>query len=127
MAIMPRSQYLVEEDVKEYRAVSLSEFADWAVSKRLSMPPELAGMASGPIPESRLSIVMDENHPDHSKELAGAIKAWLAVIIDNEGNKRALPKPRMLAHLKKQGFDGKTADRIATVCNPERRKKGGRA
>lgn len=34
--------------------VSLSEFADWLVSKRLSMPNELAEMASIPVPEDLL-------------------------------------------------------------------------
>lgn len=45
--------------------VSLSEFADWLASKRLSMPTELADMASAPIPEDLLLATDSEPEEAH--------------------------------------------------------------
>lgn len=110
----------------EYDTVSLCDFAEWAVEKRLPIPPELAAMAPGEISAGLLAEVLNEENPHHAPELATAIRAWLAVAVDGQGNASDTLKNRIVAHLKKQHLGINAIGRISSVCTPATRKKGGR-
>lgn len=110
----------------EYSTVALPDFAAWAASKHLTMPPELAAMAPGPVSNALLGVVMDESHPEHAPELAAAIRAWIDVSIGKAGNQSDTIKNRVIALAKKQGFVQTAAERIGSICTPGARKKGGR-
>ena len=117
---------LIESKAERFDILALSDFAEWAVAKRLPMPPELAAMAPGEISDGLLAEVLNEANPHHAPELAIAIRAWLAVAVDGQGNASDTLKNRIVAHLKKQHLGVNAIARISSVCTPATRKKGGR-
>lgn len=110
----------------DYQTLALCDFAEWAVAKRLSIPPEMAAMAPGEISDGLLAEVLNEANQHHAPELAIAIRAWLAVAVDGQGNARDTIKNRIAGHLEKQHLSKKAIERISSVCTPATRKKGGR-
>lgn len=125
MALISRNQMIQEFGLTEYAPISLVEFAEWSAAQGLEAPCELVSLATQ-TREPLLSAILDEQNPAYAPELAAAIRAWIDVNIKGTGNHSATVKNRIEAHAKKAGFNKTAAERIATVCTPESRKKGGR-
>ena len=97
----------------EYCEISIANFAKWAISKSLSLPSELAGLASKELGSSK--VLFDNSKPNYPVELDFAVKAWQAVST-SEG--KGKPKARIKKWLDENTeLSNEAKERIATVAN----------
>ena len=126
--------YLARQSIKSGNlkgsedSIKPADFIKWANSKNLKVPEELKDILDITT-ENEFSEAPYHNrkHENYSCELHAAVSIWLEICNKNKFRKKSSPKHQILELLKNRfpNFSTEAKNRIASIVNPDKHKKGG--
>jgi len=126
--------YLAQQSIKSGNlkgsedSIKPADFVKWAISKNLKVPEELKDLLKITA-ENEFSEppYLNRKHKNYSYELHAAVSVWLEICSNNEFRKNRSPKQQILELLNNNcpNLSTEAKNRIASVVNPDKHKKGG--